>query len=90
MADQFVIRLNSELKDEDVDRLNDEFADILVKGRIEKSKAFPQEAGDETFDLPRLALYFNQRDFGRLYQLIAAINRLGTPSPELAEHPERK
>lgn len=90
VADQFVIRLNSELKDEDVEQLNDQFADILIKGRIEKSKAFPQEAGDETFDLPRLALYFNQRDFGHLYQLVAAINRLGTPSPELAEHPERK
>ena len=90
VADQFVIRLNTELKDEDVEQLNQNFSDILVKGRIEKSKAFPQEAGDESFDLPRLALYFNQRDFGRLYQMIAAINQMGTPSLQTAEHPERK
>lgn len=90
VADQFVIRLNTELKDEDVERLNENFSDILVKGRIEKSKAFPQEAGDESFDLPRLTLYFNQRDFGRLYQMIAAINQMGSPSSESTEHPERK
>ncbi|MFB2970752.1 LOG family protein [Aerosakkonema sp. BLCC-F183] len=89
VGDQFVIRLKSELKDEDAERLNENFSDILVKGRIEKTKAFPQEAGDETFDLPRLALYFNQRDFGRLYQLIAAINQLDIPAPE-TEHPELK
>lgn len=89
VEDQFVIRLKSEIQDAGVERLNKNFSDILVKGRIEKTKAFPQEAGDETFDLPRLALYFNQRDFGRLYQLIAAINEVSTPSPE-SEHPERK
>lgn len=89
VAEQFVIRLNSELKDADVEWLNDNFKDILVKGRIEKTQAFPQEAGDESFNLPRLALYFNQRDFGRLYQMIAAINKMDAPSPE-SEHPERK
>lgn len=90
VGDQFVIRLNTELNDEDIDRLNENFADVLVKGQIQKTKAFPQEAGDETFHLPRLALYFNQRDFGRLYQMIAAINQIGTPSAEAVEHPERK
>jgi len=89
VEEQYVIRLNSELKDSDVEWLNSNFREILVKGRIEKTPAFPQEAGDETFNLPRLALYFNQRDFGRLYQMIAAINRLETTSPE-SEHPERK
>ena len=89
VGEQFVIRLHSELNDEDVERLNENFSDILVKGRIAKTKAFPQETGDETFHLPRLAFYFNQRDFGRMYQLIAAINQLGIPSPQ-SEHPERK
>ncbi|HAJ59886.1 MAG TPA: cytochrome D ubiquinol oxidase subunit II, partial [Cyanobacteria bacterium UBA8543] len=84
-----VIRLNTALSDAVIDRLNEEFSDILVKGRIEKSLALPQEAGDETFDLPRLVLYFNQRDLGRLYQLIGAINQLGKSSYE-SKHPERK
>ncbi|WP_293135083.1 LOG family protein [Microcoleus sp. bin38.metabat.b11b12b14.051] len=86
---KLVLRLKSELSEENVDRLNTEFSDIVVTGKIEKSKAFPAEAGDETFDLPRLVLHFNQRDAGRLYQLIAAINQMGAASPAAA-HPEQK
>ena len=89
VGDRLVIRLKSELSDADVEQLNANFSDILVKERIEKSQALPQEAQDESVGLPRLVLYFNQRDLGRLYQMIAAINELGTPSPEAA-HPERK
>ena len=84
-----VIRLKSGLSDAGVDQFNADFSDILVKGRIEKSQALPQESLDETVELPRLVLCFNQRDLGRLYQLIATINELGTPTPAAA-HPERK
>jgi len=89
VGDKLVIRLKTDLSDADVEHLNAHFSSILVKGRIEKSQALPQEAQDETAELPRLVLYFNQRDLGRLYQMIAAINSLGTPS-EAAAHPERK
>lgn len=87
--EKLVIRLKSELSDDNVDRLNTEFSDILVKGKIEKSQALPAEVGDETFDLPRLVLHFNQRDSGRLYQLIATINQMGAATPAAA-HPEQK
>ncbi|GAA6615855.1 LOG family protein [Scytonema sp. NUACC26] len=90
VGDRLVIRLKSELSDAEVEQLNAEFSDILVKERIEKSQALPQEAQDETFNLPRLVLYFNQRDLGRMYQLIATINHMGTPSQEEKDHPERK
>ncbi len=86
---KLVIRLKTELSDDNVDRLNTEFSDILVEGKIEKSKALPIEAGDETFDLPRLVLHFNQRHSGRLYQLIALINQMGAATPAAA-HPEQK
>ncbi len=89
VGNTLVIRLKSELSAGDVEKLNTNFSDILVKGRIETSHALPQEAQDETARLPRLVLYFNQRDLGRLYQLIAAINQLGVSSPATA-HPERK
>jgi hypothetical protein len=89
VGDKLVIRLKTELSDADVEHLNANFSDIWVKGRIEKSQALPEEAQDETAELPRLVLYFNQRDLGRLYQMIATINQLGTPSPAAA-HPERK
>ncbi len=90
VGDRLVLRLKSELTDGAIDELNDQFSDILVSGEIVKSKALRQETHDETIDLPRLLLHFNQRDLGRLYQLIAAINRVGNPPPEHAEHPERK
>ena len=89
VGDLFVIRLKSELSDDQVEQLNENFSDILVKGRIEKSKALPQETPDETAGLPRLILYFNQRDFGRIYQLLATISQMGASSPA-ATHPELK
>jgi uncharacterized protein (TIGR00730 family) len=87
---QLVIRLKSELSDAAIATLNEKFQDILISGRIAKSRALVQEGVDETVHLPRLVLAFNQRDLGRLYQLISMINRLGTPSPEDFYHPERK
>ncbi|WP_413173946.1 LOG family protein [Anabaena azotica] len=90
VGDQLVIRLKQELSDAEVELLNVNFSDILVKGKIEKSQVLPQESQDETSGLPRLILYFNQRDMGRLYQMIALINQLAIPSPEETAHPERK
>lgn len=89
VGERLVIRLNLELSDDAVDSLNAEFSDILVKGTIEKSRALPQEPKGDTSDLPRLVLYFNQRDLGRLYQMIRVINTLGEDAPE-AKHPEHK
>ncbi|MGH1395069.1 MAG: LOG family protein [Trichormus sp.] len=90
VGDQLVIRLMQELSDTEVEYLNDQFSDIIVKGKIEKSQALPQENQDETVDLPRIVLYFNQRDLGRLYQMIAAINQMGIVSSKEQLHPEKK
>lgn len=89
VRDLFVIRLNCELSDEQVEHLNQEFKDILSQGRIEKSQALPKELGDETEHLPRLVFYFNQRDVGRLYQMISTINQMGENFPG-SSHPEQK
>jgi uncharacterized protein (TIGR00730 family) len=89
VGDQLVIRLKSQISDANIEELNTKFSDILVKGKIEKSQALPQEMLDETTELPRLILYFNRRDSGRLYQLLATINQMGADSPA-ATHPELK
>jgi uncharacterized protein (TIGR00730 family) len=89
VGDKLVIRLKTDLSNADVEQLNTNFSDILVKGRIEKSQTLPQETQDESAGLPRLVLYFNQRDLGRFYQMIGTINQLGSPSP-VGAHPERK
>ena len=58
-----------------LDRLNTEFADIVVTGRIESVETHPHEMNDpHLVDLPRIALRFNRRSFGRLRQMIDVIN----------------
>ncbi|HEY9640487.1 MAG TPA: TIGR00730 family Rossman fold protein [Coleofasciculaceae cyanobacterium] len=89
VGDQLVMRLNLELADADVEYLNQNFSDLLVKGQISKSQALPQESSDGTAELPRLILHFNRRDLGRLYQMIGVINQLKMGAPE-ATHPEHK
>lgn len=86
---QYVMRLNDELSDEQVEQLNEEYQDILVEGSFKKSRALPQETRDETSHLPRLVFHFNQRSFGRLYQMINTINQFQTVST-IEKHPEWK
>lgn len=88
-SDRLIIRLKSDLPEGAIDLLNQEFGDILAKGIIEKSAALPEEQKDETIALPRLVMHFNNRDFGRLHQLIWRLNDLGDHRPE-AQHPEQK
>jgi len=92
VGNRLVFRLNGELSDAAVELLNQQFSDILIKGKIEKSHALPQEAQDiTTVGMSRLVMHFNQRDLGRLYQLIATINQMGSlPETEDVSHPERK
>jgi uncharacterized protein (TIGR00730 family) len=85
----FVMRLNYQLSEEQVEILNNNYADILVKGKIEKSLALPKEANDPTTHLPRLVLHFDQRSLGRLYQMISEINHFDLV-PFQEDHPERK
>jgi len=76
IRDRLALRLNREPSDALIERLNDEFADILENGRIAKSPVHRLESDDEHLrDLPRLTLAFNRRDFGRLRQMIDVINR---------------
>jgi hypothetical protein len=89
VKEKFVMRLNSELSDEQVDLLNQEFGDILVTGKIEPSEALPEERGDSSILLPRLVFHFDRQSLGRLYQMIDRINHLGISCPA-TEHPERK
>ena len=89
VGDQLVMRLKAPLAPGGIDRLNEEFSDILKQGKIREVGAFDLERDDETADLPRLALHFNQRDFGRLHQMIRYLGNLGV-SCEAVKHPETK
>jgi uncharacterized protein (TIGR00730 family) len=72
-----VIRLEQDISDGELELLNDKFADILTSGQITRTMALDDEIGDPSAHLPRLLLHFNQRDSGRLYQMIKTINQMG-------------
>jgi uncharacterized protein (TIGR00730 family) len=83
VSDRLVLRLRHLPDPDTLERLNDEFADLLAGGRIEvASGALPREAG-EFEDLPRLVLAFERRATGRLRMLIDRLNEL-VPVPEPA------
>jgi hypothetical protein len=72
--DKLVMRLTSPLTDKELDRLNADFTDILVEGKIEQYPfALPEENGERA-GMTRLVMHFNKRNHGRLRQLINAIN----------------
>ncbi len=73
---QLVMRLASQLSDDALHRLAEEFHDILLGGgRIVPSGPLEAERDDlETFQLPRLLIDFNRKDFGRLRAFIDAVN----------------
>ena len=57
--------------------LNRRFADIVTSGVIRKIEPLPPERSDgDVVDLPRLALRFDKVHYGRLRQLIDAVNAL--------------
>jgi hypothetical protein len=66
------------LSKNELERLNVSFADVLRSGRIESGPALPEEKYDAQLEaLARIQLDFNRKSFGRLRQLIDAINNLG-------------
>lgn len=85
---KLLLRLASQVEDEELEELNQEFSDIVVEGRIERT--VPPE--DSTFDwhlkpLPHLSLSYRPGRSGRLRQLIDRINARAVAAPELP--PER-
>jgi uncharacterized protein (TIGR00730 family) len=75
VREKLVLRLHKEPSDQFVERLNDEFGDIVVAGKIEKSQVHKLEADDEHLaELPRLSFEFDRKNIGRLRQMVDLIN----------------
>ena len=74
---RMVVRMNRQLSDAAIAKMNVEFKDILLQGQIEQSAALPEEKNEpELALLPRLILVPDQRHYGRIRQLIDAVNDL--------------
>jgi uncharacterized protein (TIGR00730 family) len=75
---RLVLRLEKELPQSAVDTLNDEFGDLVSKGRIEKIHALPEESNEpEILDKPRIAFRYDFRSAGRIRMMIDRVNELG-------------
>ncbi|MCK6456278.1 MAG: LOG family protein [Phycisphaerae bacterium] len=77
--DRLILRLNEPVPAAIVERMNDEFGDIVDKGRIEVVPTASEES-EEVPHLPRIGLWFNRRSHGRLRQLIDFINNHDLPT----------
>lgn len=72
---RLVLRLNRQISDVHLSKLNNDFSDICLNSSLERITATKAEIDDNDLpDKPRLAFQFARRDFGRLRQLIDAIN----------------
>ncbi len=75
VGQRLILRLAEDIDDGLLDEINEEFADIVVKGRIERTETTGPEIEDrDEVDLPRLAMHFNRASFSRLRVLIDRIN----------------
>src|SRR6516165_7898799 len=77
VKDLFVIRLKHAPSPSAIEAMNEDFADIISGEPIKIISPTPEEQEDTAhLDLPRIAFGFNRRDYGRLRQLIDALNGL--------------
>jgi hypothetical protein len=75
VKNQLVIRLKHTPSKPALARMNQEFSDIILHGKIRSIKPTPEERRDnDQLSLPRVAFAFNRHDYGRLRQLIDALN----------------
>ena len=72
-----MLRLTKPLPSDLVKGLNTEFQDIIVKGALQPTPPHEQELRNNEYpELPRLSFHFDKSSFGRLNQLIEAINQV--------------
>jgi hypothetical protein len=68
------MRLNLPLDNQTIEKLNDNFSDMITEGRIEQRSTPLEEENGELPDKVRLTMKFNHKNYGRLRQLIDEIN----------------
>lgn len=75
VGSRLILRLSEDIEDSLLESINDEFADIVEKGSIERTDATQSELEDnDAVDLSRLSMHFNRASFSRLRTLIDRVN----------------
>jgi uncharacterized protein (TIGR00730 family) len=94
---RLVLRLRKAPTVEELNKLNQDFKDIVVRGDIEIASPSEAERADgDSLDLQRVAFVFDRRQYGRLRSLVDELNLLvdqptevRPPAPFTEEHEER-
>ena len=77
VKDLFIVRLHHAPTETALEAMNEDFADIIIGPPIQRIEPTPEEREDnDQLGLQRIAFGFNRRDYGRLRQLIDALNNL--------------
>ncbi|MBK9138166.1 MAG: LOG family protein [Verrucomicrobia bacterium] len=77
VKDQLVIRLQHAPSATALAALNEDFAEMMPEGPARVIEATPEEREDEDFpELPRVALGFDRKSYGRLREFIDRLNAL--------------
>jgi len=86
-AGKLILRLRRAPDDEELAAINQDFADIVVEGDVERTEPNQAEIeDDDALHMDRITFYFDRRQFGRLRQLIDRLNDLAS-LPETTEIP---
>ncbi len=82
VGDLISIRMRHRIRAEEVYLLNKLFPEVVVSGKIEQTTALKQEADEpDLADLPRLVFHVKRGNYGRLRQLIDAVNNAEAEQP---------
>ena len=76
LGDELIFRLQREPTAEVLQRLSTDFTDIVARGTLRVTGPLPEEGEALYPELPRLVFHFNRVNFGRLRQLIDALNEM--------------
>ena len=83
VRDVLILRLEKNLTDAHLEELNDEFRDLVVRGRMAKVEPHRVEADEPHLAAkPRISFLYNRSSAGRLTQMILAINRMAKTLPD--------
>lgn len=75
VGNELIMRLHRPIPSQDLEDINNDFADIVASGQIESVAAHEREVQDGDFvDMARIGFHFNRKDWGRLHLLIARLN----------------
>lgn len=89
VRDKLVLRLHCEPDDQMIERLNDEFGDIVESGKIEKAVPHKMEEDDKHLaNLPRIQLDFNRKAMGRLRAMVDVLNSSLCSNPTFEAKPD--